>query len=206
MTKQMISEMTAEKRRPTVLRMYLEGVPVTEIAAEYGVSRQTIYEDFQNARREWQQEKIENVQELIELRVAQLEHVIREAYRGWHRSLEDAVTVSDTTGEDRKTTRTVKGQSGNPAFLDTIIKAVTKICELRGLIGKDREAREQAESQVTPMLGVIVSTREEAEMMRRVRSLTLEGGALKINYQPTAEAVPASANGHSHHNGDDDAD
>lgn len=206
MTKQLALEMNAKKRRPEVLRMYLEGIPVTEIAAKYAVSRQTIYDDFQTARREWQQTKIENVGELVELHIAQLEHVIREAYRGWHRSLEDSVTLADTAGEDPKTTRTVKGQSGNPAFLDTIIKAVTKICELRGLLGKDREAREQAETQVTPMLGVIVSTREEAEMMRRVRSLTLEGGALKINHHPLAEAVPAKANGHAHSNGDDDAD
>jgi hypothetical protein len=85
----------------------------------------------------------EKVEELRQREVVKCEVIEREAWEQWRRSTENAVCVTTTTGidgdddeaESEPAKKVVKeeGQSGNPALLDKVLKAMERRAKLLGL-------------------------------------------------------------------------
>jgi len=76
-----------------------------------------------------------------------LEKAIREAYNEWERSKLPAETISTKTtgeGENQKTevTKTVKGQCGDPRYLDTIVNTIVHELKILGIYAPDGQGGE----------------------------------------------------------------
>ena len=121
----------AAARRVKVAHLYGRGMPASEIAATLDLSPRMVASDIVFIRRRWREMAAANVDQLIADQLSKYNAIEREAWEQWDRSKEDAETVtsSDTNGE----TRTSKGQSGNPAYLDIIRKTGESRSKLLGI-------------------------------------------------------------------------
>ena len=103
----------------------------------YSLSHVCIGDDVQLLLKRWRAEQLDNVDDRLAAELQRLAQIEREAWRGWERSLEDSVThvteerTGDIDGATDRTTRT--GQAGDPRFLQTVEKCVSRRCELLGL-------------------------------------------------------------------------
>ena len=88
-----------------------------------GITAETVENDLRALRKQWREQTQDNLEELAaELRERRL-YVIREARLGWDRSKQDAETI-EYDAEGNVTKRTVKGQSGDPRFLQAYSAAL----------------------------------------------------------------------------------
>lgn len=95
-----------EADRSKIAHWWLEKVTQGEMAKRLGITQQMISKEIKKLRREWQENSLADVGQRIGERVASLEHVKREAWRGWHRSLRTA---------KRQTSRKKDRTAGSPA-------------------------------------------------------------------------------------------
>lgn len=129
-------------------RLYLLGRPQHEIALEIGqlfydnpkfLSRTTIGKDIAEIRGNWLAQASEAVEERVAIELAKIDNLESEYWRGWERSQKDSVitTVSEKDDSSDKTVKTYP-QTGDPRYLDGILKCVERRCKLFGL---DRPAK-----------------------------------------------------------------
>jgi hypothetical protein len=85
-------------RRADVARLYCRGVPQHRIAAKYGVTQQLISKDLAAIRSEWQRQMVEFFDAYKAEQLAKLDAMEAEAWRGWRRSLRDAVKQTTKMG------------------------------------------------------------------------------------------------------------
>lgn len=123
------------KRRAVVAGMLLSGRNYREIAQEVGAkSTESVFTDVQAIIAEWKETQKHNISEWITLELERIGRLESEAWDAWERSCKDAEIHSEEDGPlGHKTKHVLKGQSGNPAFLDVVLKCVTRRCELLGL-------------------------------------------------------------------------
>jgi hypothetical protein len=76
-----------------------------------------------------------DAQKLRQAEVIRCDEIEREAIEQWHRSTEDAVKISTKTLSDGRieVTHTVEGQSGNPALLGVMLRAMERRAAILGL-------------------------------------------------------------------------
>lgn len=123
----------ANKERAWELRVQ-RGWSITRIGEEMGFHFTTI-NNWLNEIREAGQDRLkrESALQLID-QFDRLEAAIEQAWRGWERSQEDAVTVKESeTVDGTFITKTAKGQSGDPRFLAEIRSLLQQQRELLGL-------------------------------------------------------------------------
>ena len=180
-----------ERRRLRVATLRRQMVPVEKIAKLVQSSPTRVWEDLKVIRQRVIQQSTAEAAAHIDTMVEYYEEVIRQAWRGWRRSLKNEESIGEKSGDHGYITETSKGQSGNPSFLAEISKALWRICELRGLTGKDRAAREEQNREIRPLIGLIINSREELEMLKHVQSLTIDEAR---PYIPALARPPASAN------------
>ncbi len=129
------SRILAKQREERAVELRLQGWKLTDIAKEVG------YRDHAGVRVALLRciariPTVENVVELRQREIAMLDEVEREAWEQWHRSTEDAETVTASGGDGKKKsaiTTKREGQSGNPALLEKIIKCSERRSKLLGL-------------------------------------------------------------------------
>jgi len=134
-----------ERDRRNISRMYLQGMLQAEIAEELGVSQSTVSRDLSYIQKQWQQERINNVDERKRIELAKIDNLELEYWEAWKHSLENAEVqtvekqgiIHDKDGKiigsrvkqiDRQ-----EGQAGDPRFLQGIQWCIEKRCELLGL-------------------------------------------------------------------------
>jgi hypothetical protein len=112
-----------------------EKLTYNELAKQLGVSSGVVTKSLKDVRAEWRETDIRNWDQLVDYELAVLNALEEEAFAEWHRSKLDAETVSEETNEhgEYKTKVSMKGQTGNPRYLDVIIKCIQKRAELLGL-------------------------------------------------------------------------
>ena len=123
-----------EAQRTRIAGLYLEGRTQAEIAAVVGLSQQQISRDLKAVRKEWQKARIRDFDAAQEEQLQRVDKVERNAWDEWHRSKQDAEseTQRETAG-GVETTRTTKGQCGDPRYLDVVLKCVDRRCKILGL-------------------------------------------------------------------------
>lgn len=126
------------QRRNRVASLYLRGHTQAEIAEQVGVDRSTVSRDLEWVRGEWLDSAIRDFDEHRAKELARIDETERQAWIGWERSLKDREVQTrergtGTQGPIDKRKRTREGQSGNPAFLATVLACVEKRCKLLGL-------------------------------------------------------------------------
>ena len=111
-----------------------------------GVSQQTISGDLKYLRGLWEREHPQAIEQGKVRELAAIDKLELTAWEGWDRSRQDAVTlhVETTTGRTdkkgkplsdlEKKTKTVKGQAGDPRFLERVGWCIHERCSILHLI------------------------------------------------------------------------
>ena len=130
-------------RRQQVAERYLRGEYQSAIAQSFGVDTATISRDLAAVRALWLASAIRDFDAAKAQELAKIDEVERAAWGAWERSTKDkevAVQESDGTLDQqtrkprlKKATFRKEGQSGNPAFLSTILNCIERRCSILGL-------------------------------------------------------------------------
>lgn len=130
-----LPKLDRQQRMQRAWELHNQFVHQTKIAEILGVDQSTISRWLKKVDEQVWDHYVVRAARLKAQDTFRLEKIIREAYAGWQRSCEDAVVVSVKTGGKYgdETTRTVKGQAGDPRFLDVILTAMKQLRELWGV-------------------------------------------------------------------------
>jgi hypothetical protein len=149
-----------QERRCWELR--LEGQSYAQIAGELGISQTSVLRSLRRARdaarKEWGEELFVQQQ----LRLAQLDALLREAVAAWQESKGEEVTTTETRSRSARSAETSgegeppvaqvvrqrRRTAGDCAYLD---RAFTAIAQARELLGLDAPKRVQVEAPMEPM-------------------------------------------------------
>jgi hypothetical protein len=168
--KQLAAENVRLKKQATIYRLRLQGLEEAEIGSRIGVSQQEVSRCLLREQERRRRERDLTSQQMADREAEELALVKREAWRGWTRSLRDAVETTEQDGGQNSgavTTRR-KGQSGNPAHLAAVIRASERIARLYGLDAPPpaRELTLTTEQGREPRVQVIVDETEDANRLR----------------------------------------
>lgn len=126
--------------RRIIADRYLRGDHQADIARDLGLSQQQISYDLKIIRAEWLQSAIRNFDEAKAIELAKIDAVELEYWTAWKRSTEDKeITYSERSEKGSKEGERREGQSGNPAFLDGILKCIERRCKLLGLDAPEKK-------------------------------------------------------------------
>lgn len=143
---------------------YLAGRTQAEIGRELAVSQQTISRDLDALRQEWQASAQRDTAVRIAEEMQRIDALERVAWQAWERSCQDeetllAETVRGRVGTDgqslpdlAKTRKTVRGQAGDPRFLDRIAWCIETRLRLAGALRADSQT--QTQPIVTVVAGI----------------------------------------------------
>lgn len=122
-------------RRRRVAEHYVRGVPQYKIAQMEGVHESQISRDLKHIRDKWLKSALMDFNERKARELAKIDDLELIARKAWHRSQEDAETTQTRDGASGvETTTTVKGQSGDPRFLERIAWCIEQRCKIAGLL------------------------------------------------------------------------
>lgn len=148
------------ERLSRITEMYLKGASIGQIAKAEGLSYHTIRRDMITARKNWLKKSERNYSAIVAEQLQKLDLTEANAWNGWELSLRNEKTVTrETSTEDSKHRKTVKGRSGNPAYLETIRKIIDQRCKLLNLYDRAKEL-EQMEATV---IEVVIENTEQAK-------------------------------------------
>lgn len=130
-------------RRQEVAARYLRGEYQSAIASSLNVDTATVSRDLAAIRAVWLTSAVRDFDAAKAQELAKIDEVERAAWQAWERSTKDkevatqeAGAVKDAqTGKPiiKKATLRKEGQSGNPAFLSTILTCIERRCAILGL-------------------------------------------------------------------------
>ena len=101
--------------------LYLKGWLQVEIAEEVGLHQSTVSRDLKALQKQWQHSALVNVDEAKAKELARVDHLEREYWEAWERSV----------GEYR--TKKTEDINGDPRYLSGVQWCINKRCELLGL-------------------------------------------------------------------------
>lgn len=123
-------------RRQQVAERYLRGEYQSVIAQSVGVDTATVSRDLAAIRAAWLASAIRDFDTAKSQELAKIDEVERAAWGAWERSTQDKEVAVQEAGADKKIKRASlrkEGQSGNPAFLSTILTCIERRCAILGL-------------------------------------------------------------------------
>ena len=127
------AQLKRDRRR--ISDLYLQGWLQADIAAEVGVSQQTISLDLKALQRDWLASALIDFDEAKSHELAKVDRLEREYWQAWGRSREDAETVRQEGKKEGvdKIIKTAKGQAGDPRFLVGVQWCIDKRCKILGI-------------------------------------------------------------------------
>ena len=167
--------------------MYQRGEYQTTIAAELGVSRQTIAMDLVLLERRWREANIESITEAKTKDLAKIDQLEKEYRDAWEKSsgIHKKETSIETTGEVSSLTEKVESEElvGNPAFLRGIEWCIEQRKQILGYA-----APVKSEINVTTDLSKL----SEEELKAKARSLIGQSG---VGGSSEGTGTPGTVNG-----------
>lgn len=132
------AQLARDRRR--IAELYLEGKLQVEIAEVVNLSQSTVSNDIKALQKQWIESALIDFNEAKSQELARIDKLEREYYQAWHRSCEDAETIKQKgePGEGTKVKtesveRTVKGQAGDPRFLQGVQWCIDRRCKILGI-------------------------------------------------------------------------
>lgn len=128
-----------EKDLLAISDLYLQGITQAEIGQRLDVSQQQISYDLRVLRKRWQQSSIVNINEAKAKELARVDHLEREYWEAWERSVGEhrtkTVKARGTEIKGNLAEQTLKTEdiNGDPRYLSGIQWCINKRCELLGL-------------------------------------------------------------------------
>lgn len=131
----MNDNITIEKRRNEVIRLYLMGMAQIDIAVEVGVTPAQITNDIQQTRKKWLSENLAMMSEQKARELAKLDLLEAEAWDAWQNSKKP---IKKKHTEHYREKLTLKKEteiqtSGDPRFLSQVENCIKGRCQLLGL-------------------------------------------------------------------------
>lgn len=133
-------------RRKRVEELYLRGTSQNEIARTLGISQATVSRELAYWQIVWQREHVADIDKAKLREMARIDRLEMTAWNAWEKSCRDGETihVEETTGRvdklgvplpklEKKST-TIKGQAGDPRFLERVAWCIEQRCRLMSLI------------------------------------------------------------------------
>jgi predicted transcriptional regulator len=139
------SEIARDRRN--ISRLYLQGITQMAIAEQLGLSQSTISRDLFYIEKEWQQARINDIDENKKKELARIDNLEREYWDAWRRSQEKSkVEVTRMQGKASRPDQTTtpapdklekmsrtEDNVGDPRFLQGVAWCINKRAELLGL-------------------------------------------------------------------------
>jgi hypothetical protein len=137
-------------RRRRVAELYLQGKSHRAIGTLVQVDHGTVTRDLAAIRKEWLARMVANFDQRKAQELAKLDRLEEVAWAAWERSCEDAETFKTTSTRGRvdkegnalptldRTEKVVRGQFGDPRFLDKVGWCIQKRCEIFGIIAPEQ--------------------------------------------------------------------
>ena len=134
-----------QERRKTVAEMYVRGATQWEIASKVGVNQGQISRDLAAIRQQWLESSLQDFDSRKAQELAKIDMIEATAWAAWDRSCQDAETTTASLLKGRinkdgtpvpdlqKTAKILKGQAGDPRFLERMSWCIDKRCEILGL-------------------------------------------------------------------------
>ena len=130
--------------RRVLADLYLQGWTQTAIAAEIGMSQQTVSRDLKALHKQWVEAALMDLNEAKARELAKIDRLEREYWDAWERSCQDSETerVKQRKTEDGKEVRegvkVTKGQAGDASFLRGIQWCIERRCKILGIDAPDK--------------------------------------------------------------------
>jgi DNA-binding CsgD family transcriptional regulator len=122
------------ERRREVAVMFRQGYAQWEIAAAMGLHPRAVSRDLEAVQEQLRADTKGQLADKIAGELARLAEIERQAWEGWNKSRENAETRrARSRGRVAETERVVRGQSGDPRFLGTVLASIARRCGLLGL-------------------------------------------------------------------------
>ena len=146
------AERARDRRRASDL--YLQGWLQVDIAKELSIDQATVSRDLKAIQKEWLKSALIDFNEAKARELAKVDKLERTYWAAWERSCEDAETTTrKTKGKVTKVqievgreeegkvvlerpaeaTRTLKGQAGDPRFLQGVERCIERRCKILGI-------------------------------------------------------------------------
>jgi transposase-like protein len=103
----------AQRKRDAkrMVDLMMQGVPKTEIARQFGISRVQLYHDWKKVEQQWAREIQGNVNEMKGREVALTYHIQNEALEAWDKSKEESVkTMTESVTTEKGSGVTAEGE------------------------------------------------------------------------------------------------
>jgi hypothetical protein len=158
--------------RHTIAELMCKGWGYQKIADYLELSKPTICREVKAIRAAWQEETIADRNEYVQMEMQRLRLVESEFWAAWGRSQENQTTITEVDalssveaqmqeaigGAPIKTSTKVQQQSGNPQFLNGVVKVIETRCKLLGLFpdGSTAGGQLQMSEQQLQVLGQLM--------------------------------------------------
>lgn len=201
-------------RRVKAAELYLKGMTQSAIAAELKVSVNTISWDLQKVREEWLARAGKAFEERKAEELAKIDQIELMAWRGWeksierqevHRSVKETVRQQVRDSENKVTGHrmvpvkvvdetVVKGQSGDPRFLEMATRCVEMRLRILGLWKGDVNIKNQVTLDWTKLFEVQEKRAEEAASEQQRVRVGLGRGVIEVKAETPQEgdSIPLS--------------
>jgi len=203
-----LSKRHAEMRRNAdIVEMYCQGKSQAEVAKAFGLSQVRVSSIVIQARAEWLAKKEIATEDHINVSLMKLDRVYDEAESGWHRSYQDAVTITSRKNRQDKDGKLKKrlaradelvevyreekrsGQAGDPAFLHIMKDVVETRLKLLGAFPKEER------NETT---NVVINWGDLSNPIISVEPLPTTPSS-EVEARIEAESKPPSNNGNGQH-------
>jgi hypothetical protein len=163
------AEVRILSRRSKVADLLLRGTRCQlEICRQLGMEpsqRRTIGRDIAALNEEWKQQAAVSFDEFKGKELARLDMIETAAWKGWERSLlDDEMREAMKEGDKERSRKSVRGQAGDPRFLNIALQCVRERREILGL-KKPESTDEQAEDR--EVANLLLEAQKELDAFQR---------------------------------------
>lgn len=139
-----------EYDRQEIAKLRLREYTQLEIATELNVSLSTVKRELVRLQADWQAEARADTKAVKAIELQRLDAVMREAWKGWDRSLRDSQTKTveeGGAGGKRKAKITTTNSSGDPRYLNAMMTAIERRCRILGIDAPTKVAPTNGEGE-----------------------------------------------------------
>ncbi len=175
-------------------KMYLAGVPQSEMAARFKVSQPQVSYDLASIRRAWVKEAAIDFGERQSLELARVDRNERELLAAWERSKEAAAAARKAgkagNGKAGKAADLDPGQDGDPRYMALILKCTDQRVQMLRLDAQITRVDEQETQDEYDLSGL---TDDEIKTFHSLlRKIKRSPGINSPNGEGTAGPIPGS--------------
>jgi transcriptional regulator with XRE-family HTH domain len=139
------SNFQVRQDRVKIAELYLRGCSQAEIAGRFGFTQQQISYDLKAIQAEWQRNTTLALDAHKARELAKIDHAERCYWQAWERSIEEfrsrTIKAKGTKDDQKVQTKPqqaeqtiyTENRSGDPRFLDGVLKCIERRCKLLGL-------------------------------------------------------------------------